>query len=742
MRKSILVSDAEKETDVQTAMKAFPSLGSIVPNSIAKAQERAAKRERALQSLDVSNTSNLESIRTSYTGGENGNDSGLRSSSSATTSTSGVDIRSSVISEELPESTTAKSKPSSMSDDSLQMASIIPIFDSGHSTDQLLQELMDGKIERDRIMGILAAPDPIHRAILQQFIRHMPLEGDLVRSLRLMAHAIPLKGEAQQIDRVLSVFSEEWWTVHQCIGFSFRSQDIVYGIVFSLVLLNTDLHSANVKNKMTPKAFIKNTMNYVSTMLRDDDSIDEMDANSEELWLKDLETELKEMYTSVKDNPILQNQSPKQTTLDFRANSRSLTLPGNSHKQPSAAHTISPTQTRNPALALNFSALRPRKSFQFESPFRPATTNTSVTQSPKTPSNEFFSSFFSPTSTHASSSNNTSFHTPLASPTRLSSPDRSQQNSSSGHEVSASGKVTLEGLLVRKMVLTTNGKRAESRQWVPVWCVLHVSDVRGVELCMFEVEGLPMDEDVWANGLDMKSIRIPTRPPQVLSALHSHSKALPSPGYNQQRQHAFYLCLPSGAVFIFQTENSTILREWTDTLNYWAARRSAGPLRGGTHGSAEFGWREFEWEKWQELGIVTSPTLASMTLSDGASGSGGGGGGSIGSNGEAPPASAGVFGLLSRVEDWEPPASGALAVSGLPEKLQLEMLKKQLTHITSDLQNHMGYKALIEKKYTFHPVSKNRALSNWAKKWNYLEEERDRYELYVRILDTAESLRG
>ncbi|KAJ3231714.1 hypothetical protein HDU81_003557 [Chytriomyces hyalinus] len=737
----ILVSDAEKESDVQTAaMKAFPSLGSIVPNSIAKAQERAAKREKALQSLDGSSVSNLESVRISYTGGENGTDSAVRSSSSATGSISGGDVRSSVISEELPESTTAKSKPSSLSDDSLQMASITPIYDSAHSMDQLLQDLMDGKIERDRIMGILGTPDPIHRAILQQFIRRMPLEGDLVRSLRLMAQAIPLKGEAQQIDRVLSVFSEEWWTVHQCVGFSFRSQDIVYGIVFSLVLLNTDLHSANVKNKMTPKAFIKNTMSYVSTMLRDDDSIDEMDANSEELWLKDLETELKDMYTSVKDHPILQNQTPKQSTLDFRANSRSLTLPGNGNKQGSAAHTISPTQTRNPALALNFSALRPRKSFQFESPFRPATTNTSVHQSPKTPSNEFFSSLFS-TNTLPSSSNNSSFHTPLASPTRLSSPDRSQHSRSSGSDPSAAGKVTLEGLLVRKMALTTNGKRAESRQWVPVWCVLHVSDVRGVELCMFDVEGLSMDEDVWANGLDAKSIRIPTRPPQVLSALHSHSKALPSPGYNQQRQHAFYLCLPSGAVFIFQTENSTVLREWTDTLNYWAARRSAGPLRGGTHGSAEFGWREFEWEKWQELGIVTSPTLASMQLSDGASGSGGG---SIGSNGDSPNggASGGVFGLLSKVEDWEPPASGPLAVSGLPEKLQLEMLKKQLAQISSDLQNHMGYKARMEKKYAFHPVSKNRALSNWAKKWNYLEEERDRYELYVKILDTAESLRG
>jgi Sec7-like guanine-nucleotide exchange factor len=68
---------------------------------------------------------------------------------------------------------------------------------------------------------------------------------------------IRFPGEAQQIDRILSSFAARFYECNQTL---FRSEDTVYKLSFSLMMLNTDLHNRNLnpKKKMKLEEFVRN----------------------------------------------------------------------------------------------------------------------------------------------------------------------------------------------------------------------------------------------------------------------------------------------------------------------------------------------------------------------------------------------------------------------------------------------------------------------------------------------------
>lgn len=79
-----------------------------------------------------------------------------------------------------------------------------------------------------------------------------------------------------------------------------RLKDIVYGTLFSIVLLNTDLHTANVgarhSKKMSLRMFIKNTMSLFDDMIAKDKNVSALIGGSVDavkLWKRDFEAMLK-----------------------------------------------------------------------------------------------------------------------------------------------------------------------------------------------------------------------------------------------------------------------------------------------------------------------------------------------------------------------------------------------------------------------------------------------------------------
>ena len=59
-----------------------------------------------------------------------------------------------------------------------------------------------------------------------------------------------LPGEAQKIDRMMEKFAERYCGQNNTEGV-FANADAAYVLAYSLIMLNTDAHSSQIKNKMT-----------------------------------------------------------------------------------------------------------------------------------------------------------------------------------------------------------------------------------------------------------------------------------------------------------------------------------------------------------------------------------------------------------------------------------------------------------------------------------------------------------
>ena len=57
-----------------------------------------------------------------------------------------------------------------------------------------------------------------------------------------------LPGEAQKIDRLMEKFAERYIS---CNAEAFKSADVAYVLAYSVIMLNTDAHNPQVKNKMS-----------------------------------------------------------------------------------------------------------------------------------------------------------------------------------------------------------------------------------------------------------------------------------------------------------------------------------------------------------------------------------------------------------------------------------------------------------------------------------------------------------
>ncbi|KAI4760561.1 hypothetical protein E4T51_06420 [Aureobasidium sp. EXF-12344] len=86
---------------------------------------------------------------------------------------------------------------------------------------------------------------------------------NILSGLRTLCDRLVLKGESQQVDRILDAFSRRWDECNPYNGF--KGPGVVHAICYALLLLNTDQHMADIQHKMTRSEFIKNTMPAVKS---------------------------------------------------------------------------------------------------------------------------------------------------------------------------------------------------------------------------------------------------------------------------------------------------------------------------------------------------------------------------------------------------------------------------------------------------------------------------------------------
>ena len=115
--------------------------------------------------------------------------------------------------------------------------------------------------------------DWFHKEVLHVYCSLFQFERQsLLDGLRMFLAAFRLPGEAQQIDRILQAFADSCGqvceeSVHGLQLFSQdpkRASDAAYLLSFSIIMLNTDQHNANIRQdrKMSCEDFVKNNTDY------------------------------------------------------------------------------------------------------------------------------------------------------------------------------------------------------------------------------------------------------------------------------------------------------------------------------------------------------------------------------------------------------------------------------------------------------------------------------------------------
>lgn len=111
-------------------------------------------------------------------------------------------------------------------------------------------------LDKAQIGDYLGEGDPEHVAIMHAFVDMIDFTNmSFVDALRKFLQAFRLPGEAQKIDRFMLKFAERYILGNPGV---FANADTAYVLAYSVIMLNTDQHSSQIKVRMTPQEFVRN----------------------------------------------------------------------------------------------------------------------------------------------------------------------------------------------------------------------------------------------------------------------------------------------------------------------------------------------------------------------------------------------------------------------------------------------------------------------------------------------------
>ncbi|KAK9709246.1 hypothetical protein K7432_009156 [Basidiobolus ranarum] len=412
--------------------------------------------------------------------------------------------------------------------------------------------------KKEDIAQFLGKRGELNVLTLEKYMNHFDFSRmRLEDAFRYFCSKLFLRGESQAIDRILNQFARRYWECNHNSVFS--NQDTVYTIVYSLLLLNTDLHVANINNKISKQDFVKNTLATVRACslldANNDNTIGSVASKtnfssrsssfgSESEYGSysshtscngdDLTSLLKEMYSSIKHNQI-----PQPFDCKPRRRSSTMSIIGSlGLTRSQSAHTLRKVRSK-------------------------------LSSKPSSPS---INRRGSRNSFLTGSSNASIGSTEPPSPIRTVS----STNTSLGIETYGYSK---SGMLIRKHLFEKTDKKAHNRQWKNCFLVVDRGDLK-----MFKTsKGYQRGDNSDLVDASVQMGHIPLR--------HSLTIALPPPGYSPTRSHVFAVQLPNGGVYLFQTESRELVQEWVSVCNYWSARESKEPMPGGVC-NVDYGWKK------------------------------------------------------------------------------------------------------------------------------------------------------
>ncbi|KAI9183499.1 hypothetical protein H9P43_004417 [Blastocladiella emersonii ATCC 22665] len=169
---------------------------------------------------------------------------------------------------------------------------------------------------KTKLGEFLGELDQIH--VMHAYVDAMDFRGlEFVDALRYFLSGFRLPGEAQKIDRFMEKFSDKYCGDNPNI---FSNADTAYVLAFSVIMLNTDQHSKQVKKRMSKEDFVKNNRRIDNAAVLTDDYFekiyDEIKSNEiqldeePELEVTEDEDQRKELYK--RESQVIQKRSQQK----------------------------------------------------------------------------------------------------------------------------------------------------------------------------------------------------------------------------------------------------------------------------------------------------------------------------------------------------------------------------------------------------------------------------------------------
>jgi hypothetical protein len=145
------------------------------------------------------------------------------------------------------------------------------IVDEGAEYRERARKIFDGDEEdvtKAEAASWLGEKNTLSTKTLEAYMQLFDFTGfNILVALRLLCEKLVLKGETQQFDRIITALSGRWCECN--LNHGFKAQDVVHTICYSLILLNTDLHLADIGEKMSRSAYVKNTLPTIKRVATD-----------------------------------------------------------------------------------------------------------------------------------------------------------------------------------------------------------------------------------------------------------------------------------------------------------------------------------------------------------------------------------------------------------------------------------------------------------------------------------------
>ncbi|KAI0374734.1 Sec7-domain-containing protein [Pilatotrama ljubarskyi] len=110
------------------------------------------------------------------------------------------------------------------------------------------------RIDKRLLGDFISKPENIE--VLKAFMSLFDFKGKSVaEALRELLESFRLPGESQQINRITETFAEVYFATEPE---EVKSQDAVYVLTYSIIMLNTDQHSPHIRKKMSLEDYMRN----------------------------------------------------------------------------------------------------------------------------------------------------------------------------------------------------------------------------------------------------------------------------------------------------------------------------------------------------------------------------------------------------------------------------------------------------------------------------------------------------